>query len=163
MPPRGLLLFDSAAPTGLVVALAVLGLAVALLALRGIVDWLFGPEAARADYRLVEAGEGLALADAEEARGERLVGLDEAGMRELLDRAEERNEMRLHVVLEEGGRTEWETWRADADRRAPDGVVIEDSKGMVEIHASGRVKAKPPLDEAVRGDLVEILGEAVAR
>lgn len=150
------------APTGLLLALGLLVLGVALLALRGLVDWLFGPEAARATYRLVEAGQGLAIADADDARGRRLVGLDESQMQALLARAEERNEMRLHTVLErEGGRVDWEAWRADADRRPPSGVILEDSKGLVEIRATGRIEATPPLDDAVRGDLLEVLSEVL--
>lgn len=162
-PAGGLLQLASPdAPTGLLVALGVLLLAVALLALRGIVDWLFGPETTTATYRLVQAGEGLALADADEAKGQRLVGLDEEAMGRFLELAEDRNEMRLHVVLDaEGARRDWEDWRAESDRRPPAGLVIEDSKGLVEVHASGRIEARPPLDQAVRGDLLEVLGEVL--
>jgi len=158
MTPLGLLQTSSQAPTGLLVVVGVFALALALLVLRGLVDWLFGAEAATASYRLVEAGEGLALADADEAQGERLVGLDEAAMGRLIDHAEERNEMRLHHVVDrEGQRHDWETWRADPDRGNPAAVRLEDSKGMVEIHESGRVEATPPLDDAVRGDLLDVL------
>jgi hypothetical protein len=157
MTPLGLLQTSSQAPTGLLVVVGVFALALVLLALRGLVDRLFGAEAATASYRLVEAGEGLALAD-DGAQDERLAGLDEAAMGRLIDRAEKRNEMRLHRVLDrQGGRHDWETWRADPDSHGPAAVTLEDSKGMVEIHASGRVEATPPLDDAVRGDLLEVL------
>lgn len=161
--PAGLtLVFHGQADAGLVVALGVAALAVALLALRGLVDWLLGPEAPTATYRLVETDGGLVLADEDEAKGQRLVGLDDEAMLALLDRAEQRNEMRLHTVLGAGGTHEdWEEWRGEEDRRAPAGVVIEDSRGLVEVHASGRVDATPPLDEAVRGDLVEVLASAL--
>lgn len=161
--PVGLpFVFHGQADAGLVFALGVAFLAVALLALRGLVDWLWGPEAPTATYRLVESDAGFAIADAEEAKGQRLVGLDDEAMLALLDRAEQRNEMRLHTVLGAGGTHEdWEEWRGEEDRRAPAGVVIEDSKGLVEVHASGRIDATPPLDEAVRGDLVEVLADAL--
>lgn len=158
----GLLQTASDPPTGLLIALGVVLVAVVLLALRGLVDWLFGTEAETATYRLVEAGEGLALADADEAGGQRLVGLDEEAMARLLEEAEARNEMRLHVVLDrQGSKTDWEAWRSETERVSPQGVVLEDSKGLVEVHASGRVEATPPLDEAVRGDLLEVLGDVL--
>lgn len=146
------------APLGLVVALTVFAAAILLLALRGVVDWLFGPEPETAAYRLVDADGELVIADADQAHGRRLVGIEEAQMEDLLARAEDRNEMRLHTVLgPEGRRFDWETWRVRSDRESPAGVVLEDSKGLVEIHATGRIEATPPLDEAVRGDLLEVL------
>jgi hypothetical protein len=144
--------------TGALVALGVFALAIALLAARGLVDWLFGSDPERATYRLVDEDDRLVLVDAEEADDRRLVGLEPADMRALLDRAEERNEIRLHVVLDrEGRREEWERWRAAADAPTPAGVVLEDSKGMVEVHDTGRIEATPPLDDAVRQDLLDVL------
>lgn len=146
------------APTGMLVALGVVVLAVLLLALRGLLDWLLGPAPETATYRLVETGDGLDLVDVDEATGHRLVGLEPEDVRELLDRTERRNEMRLHVVLErDGTQRDWEDWRREEGRRPPAGLILEDSKGLVEVHDSGRVKATPPLDEAVRGDLMEVL------
>lgn len=161
-PVGSLLIFHGEADAGLVIALAVVLLAVLLLALRGLVDWLVGPEAPTATYRLVETDAGLAIADADEAHGRRLVGIDDEAMVALMDLAEQRNEMRLHTVLEAGGTSaDWEAWRREEGRRAPKGVILEDSKGLVEIHASGRIDARPPLDEAVRGDLVEVLSRSL--
>jgi hypothetical protein len=161
--PAAVLQLDAQAPTGLLVAVGVLVLAVALLALRGIVDWLVGPDAETARYRLVDTGDGLAIADADDVDDQRLVGLDERAMRTLLDRAEERNEIRLHVVIaRDGSRIDWEAWRRAADRETPNGVVLEDSKGRVDVYADGRVDATPPLDDAVRSDLVEVLEQAVS-
>ena len=144
--------------TGALVALGVFALAIALLAARGLVDWLFGSDPERATYRLVDEDDRLVLVDAEEADDRRLVGLEPADMRALLDRAEERNEIRLHVVLDREGRREhWEDWRRDEQAAAPAGAILEDSKGLVEVHASGRVEATPPLDDAVREDLLDVL------
>lgn len=152
------------APTGMLVALGVLVLAVLLLAVRGLVDWLLGPEPETATYRLVETEDGLELVDADEAKGRRLVGLEPEDVRDLLDRAERRNEMRLHVVLErDGTQRHWEDWRREEDRQPPAGLILEDSKGLVEIHDAGRVKATPPLDDAVRGDLMDVLRATLER
>lgn len=150
-------------PGGLLIALAVLFAIVALLAVRGLVDWLFGSKSETVTYRLADTGDGLALADPD-ARGiAALVGLSDPAMQALLDRVESRNEMRLHTVVEaDGEERDWEVWRANPHRQTPRGVVIEDSKGIVEIDRSGRVTATPPLDEAVRGDLLEVLESALA-
>lgn len=151
------------APTGLLLVLGVLGVAVLVLAARGILDWVLGPDPATATYRLVQDGDRLELADADEARESRLVGLDGASMRELMDEAEDRNEIRLHTVIAaDGSRQDWEDWRRDESRGTPTGVIVEDSKGLVEIHNDGRLEATPPLDDAVRSDLMEVLRGAVS-
>lgn len=159
---RGILQAASDPPTGLLVALAIVVAFVLILAARGIFDWLRGPDRETATYRLVEAGEGLALVEGESPQAGRLIGLDEPAMRDFIDRVEVRNEMRLHAVISaDGDKQAWKDWRARDDRATPDGVLIEDSKGMVEIDRQGRVTAQPPMDEAVRGDLLEVLESVV--
>lgn len=151
-------------PTGLVAALALVAVAVLLLAFRGILDWIRGPNRETATYRLVEAGEGLALVEAREPEEGRLIGLDEAAMRDFLDRVEHRNEMRLETVVDaEGNEQPWQDWRGREDRPVPDGVVIQDSKGRVEVDRQGRVTAQPPMDDAVRGDFLDVLTATVGR
>lgn len=149
-------------PTGLLVALAVVFAAVLLLALRGIVDWMFGPESPTETYRLLEFEGNLALSEEGELEGNRLVGIDEAAMDRLLEAVEHRNELRLHTIVTPAGEElAWETWRQDAEREKVQSVVIEDSKGLVEIGRAGRVTATPPLDEAVRRDLIEVLEDVL--
>lgn len=150
-------------PTGLIVAVALAFLVAAVFAVRGLIDWVAGGDDETHTYRLVEDAEGaFSLARAEPSRGERPVGLEAQAMDRLLVRAEERNEIRIHRVLDpDGAPVDWEDWRANPERLTPATVILEDSKGLVEVDRSGRVTATPPLDEAVRGDLVEVLEGAV--
>lgn len=149
-------------PAGLLLALGLVLLFVIVLAARAAWDRLLSGPESTSTYRLREGGEGLVLADDEGPKTGRPIGLDDSQMDHLLELVEDRNEMRLHtVVARDGEEIDWEAWRAQPDRATPKAVVIEDSKGLVEIDVSGRVKATPPLDDAVRGDLLEVL-ETVA-
>lgn len=145
-------------PTGLIVALGVILLAVVLLTLRGVLDRWLGPEQPTETYRLVETDGRLALARRSEMEAERLIGLRGATMHRLLEAVEERNELRIHaIVTPEGDERAWQAWRGEQPRAAVQRILVEASKGQVAIDASGRIEATPPLDEAVRRDLVEVL------
>lgn len=42
-------------------------------------------------------------------------------------------------------------------------LLVEDSRGLVEIHRDGRIRTQLPLDDAVQADLEGILEEAMGR
>lgn len=151
---------DGNSPTALAIVVGLILVGVLALAAIALWDRLTGAYRDEAGYQLVRVEEGLVLAPADEHTVGRNLSLDEDAMLDLVEAVESRNEMRLHtVVLAGGDERPFERWtREDGVPRA---IVIEDSQGLVTIDVAGIVHAQPPLDDAVRGDLLEVFGRVL--
>lgn len=146
------------APTALYVVLLLIALGIGYLLTRAAADKITGAFDEEATYELFRRPDGaLALAPAGSTPGGDPVAFDEEQMRALVERVHGRNEMRLHFVVEASGdEVPFEHHDAEAEP-APTAIVFQDSQGRVRVGRSGLVEAKPPLDDAVRGDLLEVL------
>lgn len=147
--------------TVLYIVLLLIALGIGYLLTRAAADKITGAFDEEATYELFRRSDGaLALAPAGSTPAGDPVTFDDAGMQELVDRVHGRNEMRLHFVVEPSG-DEVPFEHHDPDEEpSPTAIVFQDSQGRIRVGRSGLVEAKPPLDDAVRGDLLEVL-EAV--
>ncbi len=156
---RGLLQTGQEDPTVLVVVVLVILIGIGYLVARAAVDRFTGAHREHATYHLLAEDGTLALVETGTPSPGTPVELDADDMRRLIEAVEARNEMRLHTVELPGGE-EVAFEDHDVDEIVPKAIVVEDSRGMLRIGVSGLVDARPPLDDAVTGDLVEVF-EAV--
>jgi hypothetical protein len=145
-----------------VLAVAVLGVVglVLVLAAIGLWDRFTRGERDTRELRLVETAEGeVSMVGGERPVGEPVrLGADE--MRRVVEAIETQNEWRLHALQSPSGEElAYERWDREADAE-PATLVIEASKGLVELDADGTVRATPPLDDAVHDDLVALVAHA---
>jgi hypothetical protein len=159
-PPARLLQTAADADTTLLVALLLIALGLGYLVMRAAADKITGAFDEDAAYVLVrDPDDGLAIAAAGDDRPR--APLDGEAMRALADRVHGANELRLHTVVVDGRRLAFEDWDPSEDP-APSRLVVEASRGRVDLRASGHIDTNPPLDDAVRRDLVDLLDDVLA-
>lgn len=141
------------------------GLLILALVLWQVVYRLRGRHEEIESYRVVEApGDGLAIVpEADVGPGQRQVEPGPEGLEGLIEEAGHRNDVRiLEIETDQGDQVSVDVYERDEHGR-PLELHLEDSRGLVDLTRQGRVVAQPPLDEAVVGDLEELLEAADER
>lgn len=161
--PWGLLQAGQEDTTLLAVVIVLILVGVGFLVARAAIDKLTGAFRDRASYQLIRRDGGeLVLAKGAAPFDGEPVSIGRDGMEALVAAVEDRNEMRLHGILDaEGGEHPFEDWRRQQAPPAPAALLVEDSRGDVLISVAGTVEARPPLDEAVQRDLLEVLEQVL--
>lgn len=157
------LLQADGADTTLLVVLLLIALGIGYIVMRAAADKITGVYDEEARYEIMRRPGGeLTLAQPGDASQGAPVAFSEDQMRALVEAIHARNEMRLHgVVLPGGERVAFQDLDPD-EHPAPTAVVLEDSRGRLEVERYGLVETNPPLDDAVRRDLLEVLDEVLA-
>lgn len=95
-----------------------------------------------------------------EGRRHRLGG---HGLIGVIEATADRNDVRIHeVTLPDGREVDFEDYDQD-EHGVPELLLAEDSRGLIEIRRDGRIRTRPPVDDAVREDLERILETALER